>query len=129
MDEDREIIKDNKDNGNKLSISNKRAELSYNTSNCPRKSQNWLGVHWARTRSSASSRSIPTLYSGKGCDLDPKCAQLFNPKTVREHFEQLAKTTEEFVISPGNLYNWNEKGLCKGSKAILYLGGRTRSIM
>ena len=30
MDEDREIIKDNKDNGNKLNISNKRAELSYN---------------------------------------------------------------------------------------------------
>ena len=29
MDEDREIIKDNKDNGNKLNISNKRAELSY----------------------------------------------------------------------------------------------------
>ena len=29
MDEDCEIIKDNENNGNKLNISNKRAELSY----------------------------------------------------------------------------------------------------
>ena len=30
VDEDCEVIKDNKNNGNKLNISNKRAELSYN---------------------------------------------------------------------------------------------------
>ena len=29
MDEDHEVIKDNEDNGNKLNISNKKAELSY----------------------------------------------------------------------------------------------------
>jgi len=64
----------------------------------------------------------PDLKMKKTIGLEKACAKALNQFAVNEFFDMLTNIIEEYEITPGNIYNMDEKGIQLGIGAMSYSG-------